>query len=169
MHAANVLQERKTRREAAAATDSDEELTALERRRPLSSADAPARRETQRQLLFLRALAFFAQLLLELGRRALRFVERAALRYIALVDRLMGRLVRGRGRRARLLAIIGLQLLALVAPLQLLRMQFGSSGAHSTCVVCVSECVCACASHLYDERAVVTRVAVVVVAAGTGN
>ncbi|TYZ65963.1 hypothetical protein PybrP1_010959, partial [[Pythium] brassicae (nom. inval.)] len=120
--------ERKTRREASAATDSDDELTALERSRPGASSDAPARRETQRQL-FLRALAFLAQFLLELGRRALRCVERAALRYVALVDRLMGRIVRGRGRRARLLAIVGLQLLALVAPLQLLRMQLGGSGS----------------------------------------
>lgn len=143
MGSSSSLQERKGRREATAAAESDEELAALERRRPASetpsaspSSSSSSRRESQsRRQLFLRALAFLAQLLLELGRRALRCVERTAPRYVALGDRLLVRAARGRSR-ARRLALALLLLLALAAPLQLFRMQFGSGGGGAD-VACV--------------------------------
>lgn len=140
-----MLQERKGR---AAGNDSssgsgDEEIASLvregERRR--AGLDQERQQKAQRESrwqLFATALKFLAQVLVELGRRALRLIERSVPRYIAFVDRLLVQTVRGGGsgggsspagykRRLRLALLL---LLILSVPYLMYRMQraqYGSS------------------------------------------
>lgn len=133
-----MLQERKGR---AAGNDSssgsgDEEIASLvregERRRVSLDQERQqkVRRESRWQL-FATALKFLAQVLVELGRRALRLIERSVPRYIAFVDQLLVQTVRGGGsspagykRRLRL----ALLLLILSVPYLMYRMQRAQYG-----------------------------------------
>lgn len=96
-----MLQERKGRG-GNDSSSGDEDLASLvregERRRAGLDQDRQqkAQRESRWQL-FASALKFLAQLLVELGRRALRLIERSVPRYIAFVDRLLVQTVRGGG------------------------------------------------------------------------
>lgn len=135
-----MLQERKGR---TTGNDSsgDEEIASLvregERRR--AGLDQERQQKAQRESrwqLFATALKFLAQVLFELGRRALRLIERSVPRYIALVDRLLVHTVRGGGsgggsspggyrRRLRLAILL---LLILSVPYLMYRMQRAQYG-----------------------------------------
>lgn len=117
-----MLQERKGRRDgsAVAGGESDDETAPLargaERRRPSHDQGRAPTRET-RWLLFLSALRFLGQVLVEVGRRALRLIERSVPRYIAFIDRLLIRIVRGSDSRLqRVMRLTVLVLLVLAVP-----------------------------------------------------
>lgn len=130
-----VLQERvsakNSRKENEASGDDAAELASLvregERRRASQEQERQQRLQREsRWHLFLHALKFLSQVLLEIGRRGLRLIERSIPQYIAFVDRFLVQTIRvgmhpkKRGQTARLLLML---CLLFAIPYMMYRMQ----------------------------------------------
>ncbi|KAF1323051.1 hypothetical protein FI667_g10904, partial [Globisporangium splendens] len=128
-----VPQERasaKSSRKEANETTDDSELASLmrdgERRRASHEHQRMREARESRWFLFWRALKFLSQVLLEVGRRGLRLIERSVPQYIAFVDRFLVQTIRvglHPMRRGHTLRFVLLLCVLVMIPYMMYRMQ----------------------------------------------